>query len=274
MKKIILIWDFDGPIGQVNSTLPYNFHFENLVAEIENVRWLLKLFESKNIKCCFAVTGFSAEQGVYPFNFPELIQEIASNGHEIASHSWRHEWIPKFSSKQIEKSAIRSKKVLEEAIEKPKTVNGFVPPHNRPMTWWQRGAFSWGDQYLFPFSKLGNNEELIRLLHNVGYQWIRISYQNLLHKFKLVKPNPTGRVRTHKGMLVFENHYTGFDTKVIQHILTTNYSTYTVSAHPFMLSLPNKAESKANFLLFLDALSQSNQEITFVLPSSLLHENI
>ncbi|MDP2160925.1 MAG: polysaccharide deacetylase family protein [Flavobacterium sp.] len=273
MKKIFLIWDFDGPIGQINSTLPYNFHFENMVSEIDHVKWLLEIMDEYAIHSCFAITGFSAEQGIYPYTFPDLIKEIASRGHEVASHSWKHEWIPKFSKNQIEKSIRRSKKALEEAIGIPNIVSGFVPPHNRPMTWWQRGAFSWGDQWMFPFSKLGNTEELIALLNKNDFSWIRVSYKNILQRFKIVKRNPTGTVFNYKGMLVFENHYNGFDSKVIDHILKTNYETYTISAHPFMLGLSNKSESKANFILFLNKLLNSGQNIEFVLPSSLLKEH-
>ena len=40
--------------------------------------------------------------------------------------------------------------------------------------------------------------------------------------------------------------------------------------HPFMLSLENKKESKDNFLNFIEQLINSNQNISFVVPSELL----
>ncbi|HKO77928.1 MAG TPA: polysaccharide deacetylase family protein [Flavobacterium sp.] len=270
MKKIILIWDFDGPIGQINSSYPYNFHFENLEAEIHNVKWLLNELKDRGIQCCFAITGFSAETGVYPYNFPEFINEISKQGHEVASHSWRHEWGPIFKKDQVNKSLKRSKMILEKALENRQNVSGFVPPHNRPMTWWQRGAFSMGDRGIFPFFTMGNTENLLRLLMKNDYQWIRVSYKNLFTKLGFIKRNMTGRVFRYKGVLVFENHYTGFDNTVVQHILSTNYETYTISAHPFMLGLPNKNESRENFMYFLNELTKSDQKIEFVLPSSLL----
>src|SRR5690606_331231 len=116
MKKILLIWDFDGAIGQINSSMPYNFNFQNLNVEIENVKEILKILDQYNIKCCFAITGFSAEDGIFPYTFPNLIKEIHSRGHEIASHSWRHEWSSIFSEKQIDKSLKRSKFILENCI--------------------------------------------------------------------------------------------------------------------------------------------------------------
>jgi len=270
MKKIILIWDFDGPIGQINSSYPYNFRFENLEVEIDNVKWILKELKSRGIKCCFAITGFSAEKGVYPYTFPELIHEISKQGHEIASHSWRHEWTPIFKKDQIDKSLKRSKMALENVLESKQKVTGFVPPHNRPMTWWQRGAFSVGDRGIFPFFAMGSTENLLKLLTKNDYQWIRVSYKNIFTKFGFFKRNKTGRVMKYKGLLVLENHYTGFDEMVVKHILTTNYPTYTISAHPFMLSLPDKKESRKNFLNFLNEIEKTGQKIEFVLPSSFL----
>ena len=269
-KKIILIWDFDGAIGQINSTYPYNFSFENFEVEIENVRYILKKLDEYNIKSCFAITGFSAEEGKYPYVFPDLINEIATKGHEIASHSWRHEWAPLFMKKQIEKSLVRSKKSLEKAIEYKQQVIGFVPPHNRPMTWVRKGAFSIGDRGLFPFFKMGDTQSLITILNETNYKWIRVVHQNIFQKIKLLKKNCTGKVYKYKKILVLENHYNGFDDYVINHILNTNHPTYTISGHPLMISFLNKVESREIFENFLNKLTQSNQEIEFVLPSNLI----
>jgi peptidoglycan/xylan/chitin deacetylase (PgdA/CDA1 family) len=128
-KKVILIWDLDGAIGQINSTFPYNYNVKQLVRELDNVRYALDILDTFKVKSTFAITGFSAEEGVSPYTFPDLIEEIKKRGHEVASHSWRHEWIPVFTSQQIFKSAERSKRVLE-SIVGIGSVNGFVPPHN------------------------------------------------------------------------------------------------------------------------------------------------
>lgn len=270
MKKIILIWDFDGPIGQINSSYPYNFNFKNFQTEIDNVKRALDLLQQYNVTCCFAITGFSAEKGIFPYTFPDLIKEISDRGHEIASHSWRHEWSSIFQKKQIEKSLIRSKMILEKTINQV-TVFGFIPPHNRPMTWLRKGAFSIGDRGVFPLFKMADNQSLISLLKKTNYKWIRISHSNIFHKLKLVKKNITGKVYKHKGILVLENHYTGFDKKVVKHILNTNYKTYTISAHPLMLSFEDKNESFENFKFFLSSLT-SKEDISFVTPSELLQD--
>lgn len=274
-KKIIITWDFDGPIGLINASYPYNFHFSNLEREIENAKAILNILDDYQIKTCFAITGFSAEEGKYPYTFPSLIDEIYNRGHEIASHSWRHEWSSIFQINQIDKSLKRSQLVLEKAISNKQDVVGFVPPHNRPMTWLKRGAFSWGDRGVFPFFKAADNESIVKLLKNNNYKWLRVSYTNLLNKAKLIPKNPTGRVINYKGILLLENHHTGFGKAITEHILNTNYSTYTLSAHPLMFDFDHKNENKANFLYLLNTLKKSGQKIEFVRPIDLLkHQTV
>ena len=266
-KQVVLIWDLDGAIGQINSSYPYNYNFENLEQELKNVRYALDKLDEYRIKSCFAITGFSAEEGKYPYVFPELIDEISQKGHEIASHSWRHEWAPLFTKKQIQLSLKRSKSALEKSISNRQEVVGFVPPHNRPMTWLKKGAFSLGDRGIYPFFKMGDTSSLLKQLEEQNYKWVRISCRNLFKKFRLKSTNLTGNVYRHKNITIFENHYTGFDEKVMSHILETNYPTYTVSAHPLMLSFTGKSESKENFEMFLSKLSHNKETIKFSLPS-------
>jgi|TARA_B110000093_G_C12934367_1_gene395063 peptidoglycan/xylan/chitin deacetylase (PgdA/CDA1 family) len=272
-KKIIIIWDFDGPIGQINATYPYNFNFDNFGEEINNVNYLLGFLEKKNIKTCFAITGFSAEKGVFPYNFPYLIRKISTDGHEVASHSWRHEWAPVFRKDQIKRSLKRSKEVLEKAIY-PNKVVGFVPPHNRPMSWIKRGAFSLGDRGLYPFFKTGDMTTVLKLLKTNDYKWIRVSYKNLFQKLGFSKRILTGRVKKFNNLVVLENHYNGFDQLVINEILNSNREHYIVSAHPLMLSRPYKVESKENFEKFIDQILNSNQDIQFILPKDIINKSV
>jgi len=72
---VCIVWDFDAPIGRVNSSYPYNFHFKNLEGELENVNRILGLCNKHCFKNTFAITGFSAEEGVYPYSIRDLIRE-------------------------------------------------------------------------------------------------------------------------------------------------------------------------------------------------------
>lgn len=262
-KQVFLIWDLDGAIGQINSTFPYNFEYRTLESELENVSNALNLLRAYGIRSTFAITGFSGEEGKYPYVFPELIDQISMDGHEIASHSWRHEWMPLFTRAQVEKSLIRSKLALENCIGGRQEVVGFVPPHNRPMTWLGKGAISLGDRGVFPFFKMGDSGQLLNVLRSAGYKWVRLSHQNLLQKLGVYKRNMTGKAYFQNGLLILENHYAGFDKVVVEHILNSKFSTFTVSAHPLMLSFQNKAENRANLECFLEALSK---EVEFTTP--------
>lgn len=272
-KKVIITWDFDGPIGLINASYPYKFKFSNLEREINNTKAILDILDDYEVKCCFAITGFSAEEGRYPYTFPEFINEIFERGHEIASHSWRHEWSSIFQLKQIDKSLKRSKFILENAVENKQEVMGFVPPHNRPMTWMRRGAFSWGDRGVFPFFKAADNESIVELLKVNNYKWYRVSYKHILQKLGLGSRNITGQVKYYKGLMLLENHYTGFDKKVVKHILETNHDTYTLSAHPLMFDYENKKENRENLLHLLETLRNSDQDIEFVRPIDLIKRN-
>jgi peptidoglycan/xylan/chitin deacetylase (PgdA/CDA1 family) len=270
MKKIVLIWDFDGAIGLINASYPYNFNYKNLQREQNQVRLALDILDNYAIKCCFAITGFSAEEGLPPYTFPALIKEIYDRGHEVASHSWRHEWSSIFQHKQVDKSLKRSQLALEKAGDHQQKVIGFVPPHNRPMSWLKRGAFSWGDRGIYPFFKAADNESIIKLLKKNQYKWVRVTYKTIFQKLFRIRRNPTGRLIDYKGIKVLENHYSGFDSYVVDHILNTNHPTYTISAHPLMLDFPDKKESMANFKQFLERLTHSGQKIEFVRPMDLV----
>lgn len=273
-KKIILIWDYDSPIGQINSSLPYNFNYKSFDIEKSNVKLILKKLEEYEIKSCFAITGFSAEIGSLPFNFPDFINQISQMGHEIASHSWKHEWMPFLNKNQVNKSLNKSKNALEAAIKERQRVVGFVPPHNRPATWIKRGAFSIGDKALWPFYKMGNIDNIFDILMSLKYKWVRISHFPLKYKLGFVNKPMAGKVYNYKDLLILENHYTGFDKKIRNYILNSNDNYFIISAHPLMLNMEkNKSESCNNFEDFLDIFA-NDSNFDFITPMELLKVNL
>ena len=266
IKKVFLTWDLDGFIGAVNATLPYNYHPENHFKELECVEKTLALLKKHNVKSTFAITGYSAEDGKYPYTFPNLIQRIFEEGHEIASHSWRHEWIPKFTQKQIDKSLLRSKHSLEQAICSQQQVVGFVPPHNKPATWVKRGAYSLEDFGLYPLFKMGDVSNLLDSLVRHQYRWVRIAHNPIINRFRKKEFTRAQKVYNYKGILILENHYTGFDAKIIDYILSKKQQYFTISAHPIMLAKSDgRPEGWTNFVNFIETLTQ-DQRIEFVRP--------
>ncbi len=271
MKKILLIWDFDGPIGQINATKPYRLKMTSILEEIEQVEWVLDYFKKYDVKCCFAITGFSAEkQGWYPYNFPDLVKKIYESGHEIASHSWKHEWIPTLSTFQLSNTLERSKLALENATEIIGSVKGFVPPHNKPSSWIRRSAFSLEDRYLYPFYRYGDLSNVLKLVAQKEYKWMRISLNPIYNRFGLSKNLLAGRVYTYKRLMLLENQHVGFGDDIQHYIEQTNLPTYTISAHPFMLTKSDdRHESKANLIRFIERFA-GREDVKFVTPASLL----
>lgn len=78
-----------------------------------NTRALLDLFDRSGIKATFFVLGWVAERQ------PELIREIAARGHEVASHGYSHQLVYKQSPAEFHEETERSKKLLEDIVQKP-----------------------------------------------------------------------------------------------------------------------------------------------------------
>lgn len=68
---------------------------------------ILQLFEKYNTKATFFTLGYIAER------HPDLIEEIKSKGHEIASHSFSHMDIRKMNKQSFEDDLLKSIKILE-----------------------------------------------------------------------------------------------------------------------------------------------------------------
>jgi peptidoglycan/xylan/chitin deacetylase (PgdA/CDA1 family) len=233
-----LIFDFDAAIGQINATFPYNFDFKKIYLELDHVKYIAEVAAKHDLAFTFAVTGFTAEEGIYPYTAPDLIRDLHRGGHEIASHSWRHEWFPYLLPDQMRKSLRRSKLVLEQCIGAAGAVIGFVPPHNRPMSLARRGRFSLGDRPAgLPF--LGNDiSVLTRLLAAEGYRWARLSYAPTLVSRLLRRESDEMRRERVGDIERIPNMYTGFDAeaeRVVERSMAANRPAI-VSGHPSGLS--------------------------------------
>ena len=264
MPKLCIIWDFDGAIGQINSQYPYNFNYKNLTKEIENVRTILSMSEVLEGKMIFAITGIAAEDGIYPYCIKDLIVEIHERGHEIASHSWKHEWFPFLEKSQVIKSLRRSKIALENCIG-DNSVIGFIPPFNRPMSWYGKFAFSLGDKKFGKKYPGSNLDSLISLVHQSGYEWMRIAYNPLIEKFFKIdsRRNLSRNWIYHNNVLCIPHNYCGFDTPALELIDKSIEldRDIVISGHPLGLSLNNKENIKyfKKFLLIIKNLENSGE---------------
>lgn len=92
--------------------------WDSLPSRVEkNFMGLLDLFREKNaLVTCFFL-GWVARQ------YPHLVREAASRGHEIASHGYSHELVYRLKPQEFLKDAIESKRILEDLIGK--SVRGY-----------------------------------------------------------------------------------------------------------------------------------------------------
>jgi polysaccharide deacetylase family protein (PEP-CTERM system associated) len=78
-----------------------------------NTHRLLQLFDDANIKITFFILGWVAER------YPELVQCIAAQGHEIASHGYSHQLIYTQDPQVFRAETARSKQLLEHLGQRP-----------------------------------------------------------------------------------------------------------------------------------------------------------
>jgi hypothetical protein len=176
MSAIVVVhWDFDSALGQLNATAPYHFRKTPLQQELDGVGLLADLAARVGFPMTFATAGFAAEDHGMGYGARDLLARLHRDGHEIASHSWRHEWFPHLKRNQVRRSLLRSKLALEDAIGEVGGVTGFVPPFNRPMTWPSQGSFHPGDNWAFPQSGARTIGALLKEAAGAGYRWMRVN---------------------------------------------------------------------------------------------------
>lgn len=240
--KLMIIWDYDTGIGQINSTYPYLYREETIHQEIQNVEKILELAEAYRFPMTFAIAGVAAETGQYPYHIPDQIAKIAQAGHEVASHSWKHEWFPFLERKQIELSLERSKQSLERCLGQERAVFGFVPPFSRPMSWFARGVISLGDRVV-PWAPGADLGSLLGFVSDAGYQWCRVTYRPIWQKLTRTTGVDFNRPWIRKGNVVcVPQHYVGFDTpaQVLLESAIQQNGALVICGHPSGLNRPHK----------------------------------
>ncbi|MCB0281945.1 MAG: DUF3473 domain-containing protein [Calditrichaeota bacterium] len=99
---------------------PAEIWSEQITRVRQNIDNLLELFEQKNAKATFFILGWVAQE------HPEMIREIAKQGHEIASHGSFHRMVTKMKPAEFEKDLSYSLKTLEDVSGEK--VLGFRAP--------------------------------------------------------------------------------------------------------------------------------------------------
>jgi polysaccharide deacetylase family protein (PEP-CTERM system associated) len=87
---------------------------------VRNTDRVLELLDAHGVRGTFFVLTWNAER------HPEVVRRIASAGHEIASHGYRHRLIYDQSPAEFRDDILRSKKILEDLTGEP--VWGYRAP--------------------------------------------------------------------------------------------------------------------------------------------------
>lgn len=87
---------------------------------VANTQRLLDLFDETAVKATFFTLGWVAE------HHPHLVREIASRGHEVASHGYHHQLVYMLTPEQFREDVRNAKTALEDAVGAP--VIGFRAP--------------------------------------------------------------------------------------------------------------------------------------------------
>lgn len=79
----------------------------------ENTLTLLKLLRRYNVKATWFVLGYCAER------YPEMVQEVAHYGHEIACHSYSHRRVDKMTPDEFKRDTEKAVSAIIGAIGQP-----------------------------------------------------------------------------------------------------------------------------------------------------------
>src|SRR5215471_14822372 len=118
--RVAISFDYDSPIGYKESF--GKTHYDP-ASDLKGTEALLKVLASHGVKTTFAVVGKVALPGVPPDHCQEQIREILASGHEIASHSMYHRFLPPMRHQEFLDDAKASKSALEACIGQP--IRGF-----------------------------------------------------------------------------------------------------------------------------------------------------
>lgn len=170
---VTLFWDYDTQWGGDRSRSAGGKKSWGHL-EFENTERLLDIHARYDIPACFAVVGSVALPGERPYHDPDQIRRIHSAGHEVASHSHRHEWLPALRREALVETLRSSKDALEQCIGAP--VVTFVPPFNQPFDYPRGWSFSLSER-----REAGRERtdlgRLCDVLGETGYRFCRVAYQ-------------------------------------------------------------------------------------------------
>lgn len=213
--SVLVFWDYDTQWGadrSRNPTRPKDWG----ALEFPHTDRLLELHAEYDIPACFAVVGAAAMPGERPYHDPAQIRRMHDAGHEIASHSFRHEWLPGLGAEGLLETLRSSKDALEQCVGAP--VQTFVPPFNQPFDYLQRLSISLSERRAVRRGRI-DVRRLCEALGDAGYRFCRLAYRSLLERVRerVLSPDARGpeRLSVIAGIQTLRlNTTVGFDEPV------------------------------------------------------------
>jgi peptidoglycan/xylan/chitin deacetylase (PgdA/CDA1 family) len=270
---LLFFWDYDTQWGADRSRSgggPKNWG----QLEFENTDRLLELHAEFGVRACFAVVGAAALPGERPYHDPRQIRRIHEAGHEIGSHSLRHEWLPGLDRQALRETLRQSKDAIEQCIGA--AVVSFVPPFNQPFDFARRGSFSLSERREARESRT-DLPTLCVELREAGYGFCRTVYKAAHERVAdFLFGKGVGRpshLETISGIRCARlNTDGGFDERTVALVskCVTTGGLAVVYGHPHSLHM-GQSQDERKLVPFLRRLQewQRNRDVRVVLPNEL-----
>jgi len=251
--NLAISFDYDSPEGYRRS---FGLRDCRPDADQQGTELLLRVLADHGVRATFGIVGRVALDGEPPEHCPEQVCRIHEAGHEVASHSMYHRFLPPLRRQELFDDVASSRKALEDRTAAP--VRGFIPPFNRPMNFPQRRAFSASE--LFGLHGRGRARQslggLLRVLGETGYGWSRVSFEDklatVLRRMGMGRATAPPQPFLFHGIVAIPLHATGFgeaSTALVRRFLHSSV-TLAIYGHPNQAMEHNdqSAEKLARFL--------------------------
>lgn len=173
--SVLFFWDYDTQWGADRSRNPNRVPDWGGL-EFPNTDLILEAHARYDIPACFAVVGAAALPGERPYHDPAQIRRIHEAGHEVGSHSFRHEWLPGIGSAGLRATLRESKDALEQCTGAEVTT--FVPPYNQPFDHARAWSFSLSERRAVRSDRI-DVSRLCAELRDAGYRFARLAHRSL-----------------------------------------------------------------------------------------------
>ena len=246
--RLAISFDYDSPEGYRNSFAMQGCRAD---ADQQGTDALLRVLSDHNAVATFGVVGRVALDGPPPEHCPEQIRQIHAAGHEVASHSMYHRFLPPMRRRELFEDVAASRRALEHCIGAP--VRGFIPPFNRPMHFPQRRAISVSEVLGLHGRGRGRQSlgSLLRVLGEAGFGWSRVSFEDKLARI-FGRAAAPAQPFLYRGVVAIPLHSTGFgeaSAALVRRYLASDL-TLAIYGHPNQ-ALENNDQSAAMLDRFL-----------------------